>query len=323
MQIAKLPKYCVAIMALAGAASAHAGAWPDHPITFIVPYTPATGIDLIARQLAPPLAKALGQPIVVENIPGASGNIGSERVAHSKPDGYTFMVQVNTLVMNHGLYKNLPYDPVKDFAPVSLTSWGTLVLVEPASRPWKTTRDLIATARKTPGKLTYASPGVGTPHHLSMALFDQQAGIDMLHVPYKGSAGAVTDLLSGQVDTMFLPVHVALPLIKSGKLRALATGSPKRLPQLPEVPTLQEVGIKEGDVDMWYGVLAPTGTPKAIVDRMNKEIGLALQSPAIAKSFEAQGMVPASSTPAEFHALIAKDDRRWRRLVEQAHISAP
>ena len=139
---------------------------------------------------------------------------------------------------------------------------------------------------------------------------------------WRSSTGAVTDLLSGQVDAMFLPVHVALPLIKSGKLRVLATGSPERLPQLPNVPTLTEVGIKEGDVDMWYGVLAPRGTPKAIIDRMNKEIGLALQSPALAKSFEVQGMVPASSTPAEFHALIAKDDRRWRKLVEQAHISA-
>ena len=322
MQIAKLLKRCGAILALAGAANAHAGAWPDHPITFIVPYTPATGIDLVARQLAVPLGKVLGQPIVVENIPGASGNIGTERVAHAKPDGYTFMVQVNTLVMNHGLYKNLPYDPVKDFAPVSLASWGTLLLVEPANRPWKTTQDLIAAARQAPGKLTYATPGVGTPHHLSMALFAQQAGIDMLHVPYKGSAGAVTDLLSGQVDTMFLPVHVALPLIDAGKLRALATGSPKRLRQLPDVPTLTETGIKEGDVDMWYGVLAPKGTPKDIIDRMNKEIALALQSPAIAKSFEAQGMVPASSTPAEFHSLIVKDDQRWLKLVDQAHISA-
>lgn len=322
MQIAKFLKLCGAALALAGATAAHAGAWPDHPITFIVPYTPATGIDLVARQLSAPLAKALGQPIVVENIPGASGNIGSERVARSKPDGYTFMVQVCTLVMNHGLYKNLPYDPVKDFAAVGLTSWGTLLLVEPAGKPWKTAQDLIAAAKRAPGKLTYATPGVGTPHHLSMALFAQQAGIDMLQVPYKGSAGAVTDLLSGQVDTMFLPVHVALPLITSGRLRALATGSPKRLQQLPDVPTLTEIGIREGDVDMWYGVLAPKGTPTDIIDRMNKEISLALRSPAIAKSFEAQGMVPASSTPAEFHALIVKDDKRWRRLVERAHISA-
>lgn len=319
--IKPLARGCAAL-ALACAATAHAGAWPDHPITFIVPYSPATGIDLVARQLSVPLSKALGQPIVVENLAGASGNIGSEKTARAKPDGYTFMVQVNTLVMNHGLYKKLPYDPVADFDPVSLTSWGTLLLVEPATRPWQSTKDLIATARQEPGKLTYATPGVGTPHHLSMALFTQQAGITMLHVPYKGTAGAVTDLLGGQVDTMFLPVHVALPQIKTGKLRVLATGSPQRLPQLPDVPTLTETGIQGGDVDMWYGVLAPKGTSSEIINRMNREIAQALKSPELAKAFEAQGMVPATSSPAEFHDLIVKDDKRWRDLVGKAHITA-
>jgi tripartite-type tricarboxylate transporter receptor subunit TctC len=322
MQIIKtLTRACTAV-ALSCAATAHAGAWPDHPITFIVPYSPATGIDLVARQLSVPLSKALGAPIVVENMAGASGNIGSEKTARAKPDGYTFMVQVNTLVMNHGLYKKLPYNPVTDFDPVSLTSWGTLLLVAPSARPWQTTKDLIASAKKEPGKLTYATPGVGTPHHLSMALFTQQAGIDMLHVPYKGTAGAVTDVLGGQIDTMFLPVHVALPQIKTGKLRALATGSPQRTTQLPDVPTLTEIGIQGGDVDMWYGVLAPKGTPAEIIDRMNREIAQALKAPEIAKAFEAQGMVPATSSPAEFRDLIVKDDKRWSELVKKAHITA-
>lgn len=312
-----------ALGALALACScASAYAWPDRPITFIVPYTPATGIDLVARQLSTQLGKTLGQPIVVENVAGASGNIGSERAARAAPDGYTFMVQVNTLVMNRSLYKSLPYDPVADFDPVALTSWGTLLLVSPASRKPATVAELVAAAKAEPGKLTYATPGVGTPHHLSMALFLQQTGAQMMHVPYKGTAGAVTDILGGRIDAMFLPVHVALPQIKGGKLKAIATGSAKRLAQLPGVPTLEEAGIQGGNVDMWYGVFAPKGTPPEIIARMNKEISQALQSPATASAFEAQGMVPATSSPAEFGKLVAKDAQRWADVVKAANITA-
>ncbi len=302
--------------------STSAWAWPDRPITLIVPYTPGTGIDLIARQLSAQLPKQLGQAVVVENIAGASGNIGSERAARAAPDGYTFMVQVNTLVMNRSLYKSLPYDPVNDFDPVSLTSWGTLLLVSPSDRKPNTASELVAAAKAAPGKLTYATPGVGTPHHLSMALFTQQTGTEMLHVPYKGTAGAVTDILGGRIDAMFLPVHVALPQIKGGKLKALATGSDKRLSQLPNVPTLAEAGLKGGNVDMWYGVLAPKGTPRDIINRMNREISQVLKSPTVASAFEAQGMVPATSTPAEFGALIAKDTKRWSEVVKAAGITA-
>lgn len=326
MYPSRLRRVLLSCLALAGAAvlapTARAADWPDKPIQLVIPYPPGGSADLLGRPLAVQLQQQLKQSVVLEYKPGAGGTLASQYVARAKPDGYTFMVQVNTLVMNHGLYKKLPYDPVADFDPVSLTSWGTLLLVEPASRPWQTTKDLIASARQEPGKLTYATPGIGTPHHLSMALFTQQAGINMLHVPYKGTAGAVTDLLGGQVDTMFLPVHVALPQIKTGKLRVLATGSPQRLPQLPDVPTLTETGIQGGDVDMWYGVLAPKGTPPEIISRMNREIAQALKLPEIAKAFEAQGMVPATSSPAEFHDLIVKDDKRWRDLVGKAHITA-
>ncbi|HZF85102.1 MAG TPA: tripartite tricarboxylate transporter substrate binding protein [Burkholderiaceae bacterium] len=310
-----------ALATAAGAMAAHA--WPDQPITLVVPYTPATGIDLIARQLSAQLPQTLGQPVVVDNVPGASGNIGSEKVARAKPDGYTLMVQVNTLVMNKSLYKSLAYDPVADFTPVTLTSWGTLLLVtNPQAQKATTLAQLVASAKAQPGKLTYATPGVGTPHHLSMALLMQGTGTELLHVPYKGTAGAVTDLLGGRIDAMFLPVHVALPHIQAGKLRALATGSAKRLPQLPEVPTLAEAGVAVDNVDMWYGVLAPKGTPPEVVARLNREIAAVLQQPAVAKSFESQGMVPASSTPAEFATLIQKDTQRWAAVVKRGNITA-
>ena len=316
-----LRKTFATLLVAASAAAAHA--WPDQPVTLVVPYTPGTGIDLIARQLSARLPAVLGQPVIVENVAGASGNIGSEKVARAKPDGYTLLVQVNTLVMNKGLYKSLAYDPVADFTPVSQTSWGTLLLVtNPSTQKAGSLAQLVATAKANPGKLTYATPGVGTPHHLSMALLMQGTGTDLLHVPYKGTAGAVTDLLGGRIDAMFLPVHVALQHIQAGKLKALATGSSHRLPQLPDVPTLAEAGVTADNVDMWYGVLAPKGTPANVVARLNTEIAAVLKSPEVAKSFESQGMVPASSTSAAFGALIQKDAQRWATVVKKGNITA-
>jgi len=244
-------------------------------------------------------------------------------VARAKPDGYTLLVQVNTLVMNRSLYRSLSYDPVADFAPVSLTSWGTLLLVtNPNVQKASSVQQMVSAAKAEPGKLTYATPGVGTPHHLSMALLMQGTGTELLHVPYKGTAGAVTDLLGGRIDYMFLPVHVALQHIQAGKLKAIATGSGKRLPQLPDVPTLAEAGVTADNVDMWYGVLAPKGTPPDVVARLNKEIAAVLKQPEVAKSFESQGMVPASSTPAEFGALVKKDADRWAGVVKRGNITA-
>lgn len=310
--------------ALCIAASAVSAAWqPTQPVTLVVPYTPGTGIDLIARQLSAHLPSALGQPVIVENVAGASGNIGSERVARAKPDGHTLLVQVNTLVMNKSLYKTLSYDPVGDFTPVAQTSWGTLLLVaNPNVQKTATVGEVVNAAKAKPGQLTYATPGVGTPHHLSMALFLQRSGAEMLHVPYKGTAGAVTDLLGGRIDYMFLPVHVALQHIQAGKLKAIATGSAKRLPQLPDVPTLAEAGVTPDNIDMWYGVLAPKGTPADVVERLNLEIGKVLRQPDVAKSFESQGMVPAVSTPAAFGALVARDAQRWAEVVKKGNITA-
>ncbi|MBO9327815.1 tripartite tricarboxylate transporter substrate binding protein [Achromobacter xylosoxidans] len=306
-----------------GCAAGHAASWPERPVTLIVPFTPGTGIDLIARQLAASLPRTLGQPVVVENLAGASGNIGTEKAARAAPDGYTFLVTVNTFVMNSSLYKGkLRFDPLKDFAPVGLTSWGSLLLVTHPSNPANTVADVVQAAKAAPGKLSYGTPGVGTPHHLSMALFLDRTGAAMLHVPYKGTSGAVTDMLGGRLDYMFLPVHVALPQVQAGKLKVIATGSPRRLPQLPDTPTLTEAGLQGADVDMWYGVLAPRGTPAAILDRMNREINGILKTPATAAAFDAQGMVPATSTPAEFGALIARDAKRWDDVVARTGITA-
>jgi tripartite-type tricarboxylate transporter receptor subunit TctC len=266
------------------------------------------------------LSPRLGQPVIVDNVAGASGNIGSQQVARAKPDGLTLMSSVNTLVMNASLFKNLPYDPVTDFAPIGLTAWGSLVLVANPSQPPNTVAELVTAAKAEPKKLTYGSPGVGTPHHLSMALVEQAAGIELLHVPYKGTAGAVQDLLGGQIGYMFLPVHVSAQHIRAGKLKAIAAGSPKRLPQLPDVPTLIEAGLVGADVDMWYGLFAPKATPAEIVERLNKEVAAILGSPEAKAAFEAQGLVPSSSTPGALGEIVVKDRTRWADVVKSRGI---
>lgn len=296
-------------------------AWPDQPVKIIVPFTPGTGPDIIARFVAEKLTAKLGQPVVVENVVGASGNIGSQQAARAKPDGHTLMSSVNTLVMNASLYKNLPYDPVTDFVPLGLTAWGSLVLVANPSQKPNTLAEVIAAAKAAPKSLTYGSPGVGTPHHLSMALVETSAGIELLHVPYKGTAGAVQDLLGGQIGYMFLPVHVSAQHIRAGKLKAIAVGSPQRLPQLPDVPTLAEAGLKGVDVDMWYGFFLPKGTPPEIVERLNREVGAILATPEAKAAFEAQGLIPATSTSADLAAIVARDRARWADVVAKRRIA--
>jgi tripartite-type tricarboxylate transporter receptor subunit TctC len=292
------------------------------PLRLIVPFTPGTGIDLIARTVGPKLGERLGRPVIVDNRAGASGNIGTEAVVRAAPNGTTLLVSVNTLVMNRSLYPQLPFDPVKDLVPVSLTSWGQLLLVANPRTGYKTVADLIAAAKRRPGAINYASPGVGTPHHLSMELFKASAGIFLTHIPYRGTGPAVGDLLSGQVDVMFLPIHVALPQVKAGKLAALAIGSDKRHPLLPDVPTLAEAGGGKINVDMWYGVFAPPGTPPDFVARLNREINDILGSPEIRTAFETQGMDPAGSTPEEFRRVVERDADRWARLIKSQHITA-
>ncbi len=296
-------------------------AWPDQAVRIVVPFTPGTGPDIIARFVGERLSPRLGQPVVIENVAGASGNIGSQQVARAKPDGLTLMSSVNTLVMNASLFRNLPYDPVADFAPIGLTAWGALVLVaNPAQKP-ATLAEFVAAAKAAPRTINYGSPGVGTPHHLSMALVEVDAGIELVHVPYKGTAGAVQDLLGGQIGYMFLPVHVSAQYIRAGKLKAIAAGSPKRLPQLPDVPTLIESGLKNADVDMWYGLFAPKGTPADVIERLNREVAAILQSPDTTNVFEAQGLLPTGSSPAELGRIVARDKARWADVVAKRGIT--
>jgi tripartite-type tricarboxylate transporter receptor subunit TctC len=314
----------LSVLAVVGAAAqSPAPAAPSQaPLRLIVPFTPGTGIDLIARTVGPKLGERLSRPVVVDNRAGASGNIGTEAVVRAPPNGSTLLVSVNTLVMNRSLYPQLPFDPVKDLVPVSLTSWGQLLLVASPQSGYKTAAQLVADAKRRPGAINYASPGVGTPHHLSMELFKATAGVFLTHIPYRGTAPAVTDVLGGQIDVMFLPIHVALPQVKAGKLTALAIGSGKRHALLPQVPTLAEAGAGDVNVDMWYGIFAPPGTPPQLVAQLNRELKDILGTPDVRTAFETQGMDPASSTPEEFRQLVERDSERWARLIKTQRITA-
>lgn len=308
-----------ALLACAGMVAAQTA---EGPLRLIVPFTPGTGIDLIARTVGPKLSERLKRPVVVENRAGASGNIGTEAVVRAAPDGNTLLVSVNTLVMNRSLYPQLPFDPVRDLQPVSLTSWGQLVLVTHPRTGFKTAADLVDAARKAPGKLNYASPGVGTPHHLSMELFKTTAKVFLTHIPYRGTGPAVTDLIGSQIEAMFLPIHVALSQVRSGRLVALGIGSDRRHPLLPDVPTLTEARAGEVNVDMWYGIFAPKGMPAAQVAALNREINDILRSEDVKKAFEGQGMDPASDTPEGFARLVARDADRWAALIKTQGIKA-
>jgi tripartite-type tricarboxylate transporter receptor subunit TctC len=315
-----LAALCAAALAVAGPAAAQG--YPSQPIKFIVPFTPGTGMDTIARTVGPKLAERVGQPVVVDNRPGASGNIGAEQVAKSPADGYTVLVGANTMLIAAQLYKSVPFDPMTDFAPLSLAAWGTLLMVANPKSGIDSVADFVAKAKANPGKLTYSSPGVGTPHHMSMELFRERTGIDVLHVPYKGSAGALTDLLSGEVNVGFVPVHVAMPLIKAGKLKPLAAGSKQRHPNAPDIPTLDELGYKGIDVEMWYAFYAPKGTPPAVLAKLNAELRAVLALPEVKAQFDKVGLDVASSTPEELFALMQRDNPRWRDVIRKNNISA-
>ncbi|MDA7416929.1 tripartite tricarboxylate transporter substrate binding protein [Xenophilus arseniciresistens] len=292
------------------------------PVRLLVPFTPGTGIDLIARLAGPALSQRLKRPFFVDNKPGASGNIGTQEVVRATPDGSTLLVTVNTVVMNAALYPKLGFDPVKDLAPISLTSWGQLLLVATPRVKFDSLTGLMDFAKKNPGVLNYGSPGAGTPHHLAMELLKSRGKVSLTHISYRGTAPAVTDLLGGQIDVMFLPIHVALQHIKAGKLKALAISSDKPSPLLPEVPPLNTLKIGDLNVDMWYGIFAPAGTPESFIQRVNEELRLILREPEVAKAFEAQGMTPAHSTPQEFQRLVQADARRWGELIRTQGITA-
>ena len=309
-------------MSFAAANPAFAQSYPTRPIRFIVPFTAGTGPDILARILGEAMAKKLGQPIVVENKPGASGNIGTDLVAKAAPDGYTILVTVTTFSMAPALYKPLPFDPINDFAPIGEVAVGNLALVVNPSLNVNSVAELVALAKAKPGTLNYASPGNGTPQHLAMELFKQQMGVDIVHVPYKGSAGAVGDVIANQVPMMIMPVHTALPYATAGKLKILAVSGDKRSALAPDQPTFKETGMQDYDIDLWYGLLAPAHTPRPIVERLNQEISAALAQPDIRESLQKQGLTPATGTPEALGGLIRSDLTRWEGVVSQAKIKA-
>jgi len=292
-------------------------------VKLVVPFTPGTGIDILARTLGQKLGDEWKVAVVVDNRPGASGNIGTEAVAKSPPDGYTLLTTANTIVLNRSLFATIPYDPIKDFVPVAPLAIGRLALVVHPSLNVKTVPDLIALAKANPGKLNYASPGNGTPHHLAMELFKSKSGIAIVHVPYKGSAQAVQDLLGGQVGVMFLPVHVALPQVEAGKLVMLSAGGTARSSATPNVPSLAEaVGIRDIDTDIWYGLYAPAKTPGAIVDRVNADVNRLLKLPDVVDTLAKQGLQPTGGPPAALEQLTRSDLERWSVVVREAKIQA-
>jgi tripartite-type tricarboxylate transporter receptor subunit TctC len=300
-----------------------AQAFPSRTVTLVVPFTTGSGIDILARAIAPKLSERWKQPVVVENRPGASGNIGTDFVAKAAGDGHTLMVTVNTFTMTPALFKGLPYDPVKDIAPVGKIAISTYAfLVNPAVFPAGSFGEAVTMIRANPGKYYYASPGSGTPHHIGMELIKLRLGLDATHVPYKGFAGAITDLLGGQVQMMFSLVHSSLPHVRAGRLRVLAVTGAARSPQFPEAPTFREQGIDfMDDVDAWYAVMAPGKTPAALVRRLNADVNAAMAEPDLRENLAKQGLIAVTGTPEELAALVGADLVRWAKVVAEAKIS--
>jgi len=316
-----------ALAAVAGAAAiagtapaaAQAQAYPTKPIRLVVPFPPGGATDILARDVAQKLGEAWGQSAVVDNRPGAGGNIGSELVARAAPDGYTLeMGTVGTHAINASLYAKMPYDHVKDFAPVILVAGVPNVLVVNPALPVNSVQELIAYAKANPGKLNFASSGNGTSIHLSGELFKVMADVQMTHVPYKGSAPALQDLLGGQVQLMFDNLPPSLPQIKAGKLRALGVTAATRSPALPDVPTIAESGLPGFESSSWFGVLAPAGTPPAVIAKLNAEIATWLASPDAKQKLLAIGANAAGGTPDDFAKHIAAETAKWAKVVKES-----
>lgn len=297
------------------------GAQQGKPLRLIVPFTPGGSTDILARALAPRLALALGIQVVIDNKPGAGGSLGAAEAARAAPDGNTLLMgHIGTLAVNPAIYPKLAYDPVKSFVPVAYVARVPNVLVVPASAPVRTLREFVERARASPGKFSYSSGGNGSAAHITFEYLKLKTGMFMLHIPYRGTAPSVTDLLGGQVDATFTGAPAVLPQVRSGRLRALAVSSAQRMATLPEVPTVAESGYGGFEADQWYGVVAPAGTPAALVARLNIEINKALALPEVAQQMAVEGAVPVPTTPASFGALIAREIPRWAEVVKAGNV---
>jgi tripartite-type tricarboxylate transporter receptor subunit TctC len=300
-------------------------AYPDHPPHLIVPFTPGGSTDVLARGIGQELGRAWNQAVVIENIPGAGGSVGAEKVAKAPADGYTLLMgHIGTLAVNPSLYPRLGYQPLRSFAPVAWVARVPNVLVVHASVPARTLAELVALAKARPGQLAYGSGGNGSAAHIAMEYLKLQTGASLLHIPYRGTAPSVNDLLAGQLQALFTGAPALLPHIKAGKLRALAVSSPRRIALLPDVPTVAESGVagtKDFEADQWYGVVAPAGTPAGIVSMLNQQINRSLDSADVRARLAAEGAEATPATPRAFGQLIASEIVRWDRVIKSARIT--
>jgi tripartite-type tricarboxylate transporter receptor subunit TctC len=307
---------CVVLAAPAQAQSDY----PSRPVRIVVPSPPAGGTDIIARVLAQHFSKAFNQQFFVENRPGAGNMIGIESVARASADGYTFLMVPSTLALNSVLYKKVSYDPIRDFTPVTLAATAPNVFIVNPSVAAKTLVELIALAKEKPGQLAYGTPGIGTSPHMCMELFKSMAGVDLQHIPYRGTAPAVTDIISGQIQAMFANALTAKPQVDSGKVRALAVSGPKRIAALPDVPPVAEAGVPGYAAMQWYGLLAPAGTPPQIIERIRAEATKALKTDEMKEKLALDGAEPVGTSQAEFAALIKSELEKWAQVAKAANI---
>jgi tripartite-type tricarboxylate transporter receptor subunit TctC len=311
-----IPRPAIAVLALL-AAGAHAQSYPSKQIRFVVPFAPGGGSDLVARTVGQKITEGLGQPVIIDNRPGAAGMIGAEIAAKSPPDGHTLLLGSNgPLAINPGLYPKMPYDAAKDFAPVSLVTVMPFLLVTHPSLPVKSVKDLIAIARARPNQLNYGSPGSGSTTHLANELLKSMTGVQITHVPYKGVAPAATDLISGQVQMMSGDLSTLLPHVRSGRMRALAVTAAKRSGLVPEIPTVAESGVPGYEASGWFGVLVPAATPQPVIERLNTTIVKGLAASDARERLRAFGGEVVPGTPDEYGALIRRDAAKWGKLIK-------
>jgi len=309
-------KQTLCILALIFAATASAQSFPTKPIKIIVPFPAGGTVDFFARVISTKLSDALGQSVLVENRAGAGGNIAAEAVAKAAPDGYTLLMGSEIIAINTSLYSKIGYDPVKDLAPITLVGTVPNILIVHPGLPVNSVNDLIALAKKTPGKISFASTGQGTSTHLSSELFKLMANIDMLHIPYKGGPPAIADLISGQVNMMFINMPTGITHVRSGKAKIIAVSSIKRVSQLPDVPTVDQAGVKGFETSAWSGLYAPAGTPADIINRLNAEVVKILKQPSVREQLMAQGAEPVGDTPEEFSRFTLAEISKWAKIIK-------